>query len=186
MVKRKLEDVLSLLDFLEASNVGYELPRSGTGVILVQVEWPGGRMQASFSPDGFEYRLFEGNEGVFVDDAALSRLLDAYDPKASREELSGFRALADRLLGYPEDSLTPSLGDIGAMVTFMDRLDAKGVTYTITREAKDLLEIGFVILEYRIEVAFTAEQARFSIFKTDGQVFTDEAALRALIAEVCS
>ena len=42
------------------------------------------------------------------------------------------------------------------------------------------------LLEYRIEVAFTAEQARFSIFKTDGQVFTDEVALRALVAKACT
>ena len=178
-----LSRLLSFLDYLEGVQTKYRLVRSGTEAIQVQVQWPGGRLQASFSPDRFEYRLFEGNEAVFADDVGIGRLLDLYDPGSDAARLATFRALADRFCRQPDEYSFSSCRDIGGMVAFVDRLDAKGVQYLITREGPDLLEVGFTLFEYRIEVAFTEDEMLFSFFRTDGQVFTDEAAMRSLVVE---
>ena len=68
-----------------------------------------------------------------------------------------------------------------SMLDFLNMLEDKNIHYFITKYSPDGLYVTLTLVGARVEVEFTPDEMRFSIFKGNEDVITDENILNELI-----
>lgn len=69
------------------------------------------------------------------------------------------------------------------MLDFLDELEKRKIVYFLTRYSPDGLYVTFTLFRHRVEVEFTPDEMRYSVFAGSEDVLTDEKALWKLIKE---
>jgi hypothetical protein len=69
------------------------------------------------------------------------------------------------------------------MLDFLNLLQEKNIHYFISHYSSEGLTATLTLVTVRIEVEFTPDEMRYSVFKGTEDVLTDEAALHGLLKE---
>jgi hypothetical protein len=69
------------------------------------------------------------------------------------------------------------------MLKFLNKLDDKNIHYFLSKYSPDGITATLTLVTMRIEVEFTPDEMRFSIFKGNEDVLTDEKLLYDLLKQ---